>query len=62
MARNYRIALNNSGGELDSFVAENVIHDDDGSELHAALLSKLTDDWTILHDGDSITIREIEQS
>ena len=60
MSKIIKFTLNNSAGELDSFVADDIIEDDDGAEIHAALLAKLESDWTLLHEGDSITIQEVE--
>jgi hypothetical protein len=53
-----KISLNNDAGELDSFQVEDDQGDD--SLVANALIDKLTGDWCLLTDGDTITVREVE--
>jgi hypothetical protein len=53
-----RIALNGSGGELNSFQHYDV--GDDARTIAIALINKLIKDWVTLRDGDTITITEVE--
>jgi hypothetical protein len=56
MTFTFTITLSNSAGPLDSFKVE--VDSDDASTLSVALATKLTDEWTLLDGGDSITITE----
>jgi hypothetical protein len=51
----YRIVLSNSAGELDSFEFDTPSPESVAEEL----VARLEHEWTILADGDQITVHEL---
>lgn len=52
----YTVTLKNAAGPLDSFTVKEDGPSNYGA-IASALIRRLTTEWTVLEDGDTITIR-----